>query len=328
MNLRSLAPFALSLLVAGTASAQPAGDTTAEAVFEQGLQKLEAGDFDAACPLLARAVELSSTEALGGMLTLAECYEKTARPASAWGLYKRVAARAGSTGETARAETARAAAARLEPTLPRIAFKTPPDAPADLAVLRGKERIPADVWSVPVPFDPGEITLVFEAPGRAQARKTVTVPQGPSEIVVEAPALAPASGSSAPSGPPVSGENAGGGLGGLGIAGIVIGGLGLASLGAGIGVAVDAKGKWNDAVTADCNGDPARCQRLDGIDSARSQGDVGSILFGVGAGLAATGVTLLIIDLATAGSSTADAAQTGLRLELGPFGGRAHWSFQ
>lgn len=66
--------------IGSPASAQ---DTTAEAVFEEGVKLFESGNYEAACPKLKSAVTLSSSEALGGRLLLAECYEKLGRWASA-----------------------------------------------------------------------------------------------------------------------------------------------------------------------------------------------------------------------------------------------------
>lgn len=302
--------------ISGVAMAQPKSDTSAEAIFEEGLAKFDKGDFAAACPLLARAVELSSTEALGGLLTLAECYEKIDRPASAWGLYRKVAARAAASNQADRAELARKSVARLEPFVPKVAFRAPDPVPPGLRVKFGGETIPADVWTVPLPIDPGEATFVFEADGRAPKTSSVTIPKGSSTTEVSPPSL-DLVGPSADTGDPTlsplltpkAPDEGGSALEGLGIAGIVIGAVGVGGLFASLGVALDAKSKWDEAVTNECDGDPTRCTSLTGIDDARGQGDAASAVFGISLGLAAVGAGLLIVDLAT-GKSDASARTT------------------
>lgn len=314
--MRPRTTIALIAVLAWTlpAAAQPSGDVAAEAVFEQGLRKFEAGNFAEACPLLARAVELSTTEALGGTLTLAECYEKIDRPATAWGLYKRVAARGLVTGQKDRADAAQRAADRLEPTLPRVDLRAGSSAPAGLRVRVGKETIPADVWAVPLPVDPGSTSFTFEADGLAPRTITIEIPKGPSSTEVVAPDLsgarAPADSTPSPNGAePAAGSL----LGAIGITGIVTGAVGLATLGASLGVMVDAKSRHDDAIAADCAGQLDRCSTLAGLDEARAQGDVGGALFGVGIGLAAAGVGLVILDAALGPTSpTKESASIGL----------------
>jgi hypothetical protein len=280
-------------------------DAAAEALFQEGVAKFDAGDFAAACPLLERAVASSSSEALGGMLTLAECYEKTSRPAKAWALYRKVGARARAAGQTPRAEEAERASTRLEPTLPRVRFVAPAGAPESLRVRFGDELVPSSVWSVALPVDPGVTRFTFEADGHRATLREVDVPASATVTEITAPALEPAAGSKeptkvTPAEPPASQ----GGLGPLGIAGVVIGSIGGAAALASIGVAVDAKSKWDDAVTADCAADLERCRSLEGIDAARAQGDAGTVVFATGIGLVAIGTGLLIYDLVSSSSPT------------------------
>ncbi len=297
----------------GVSTAQAKSDAAAEAIFQQGLAAVDRGDHAAACPLFERAIELSSTEALGGMLTLADCYEHVGRPSSAWGVYKRVAARAIVAKEEDRARQAERAAARLEPTLPRVRFTRPSAAPPGLRVRVGADTVPADVWQVSIPVDPGSATFTFEANGLTPVTKTVVIPSGPSTTDVTAPTLsrAPAP-DSRPAGPqPVATTTPahdGGGLGSVGIAGVVVGGIGVIGAASSAGVMSAAKSDWQAAVDADCDGDPTRCRTLDGVDAARATGTVGTAVFGVGLGLAAIGAGLFIYDLV--GSSKSSATPT------------------
>ena len=287
-----------------SASAQPKSDTAAEAVFQEGIAKLDRGDYAAACPLLERAIALSSTEALGGMLTLAECFEHVDKPASAWALYKRVAARAAVSNEATRMDAANAAAARLEPVLPRVRFTVPAAPIAGLVVRHGDDSFPSDVWDVPLPVDPGSMSFRFEAPGFESKTLVVEIPKGSGTTAVAAPSLVRAGASIDAASSTTSASNAtpdkgGALLGGVGIAGVVVGAVGIVGVGASAGVMADAKGKWTDAVTNDCDGDPTRCRTTSGIEDARAQGDAASAVFGVGVGLAAVGAALVIVDLVT-----------------------------
>ncbi|HTJ81301.1 MAG TPA: hypothetical protein VL400_06240 [Polyangiaceae bacterium] len=312
----SAVAFAAATLWTGALAAQPKSDTAAEAVFQEGIAKLDRGDYAGACPLLERAVALSTTEALGGMLTLAECLEHIDKPASAWGLYKRVAARARVSNEPARIDAADKAAARLEPTLPRVKFKAT-STPSGLSVRHGDEAFPAEVWDVPLPVDPGQATFTFGAPGYASRTVTVDIPKGAGVTEVVAPDLSAAASApphasqrgaeTRPAASPAS-DGASGGLGALGIAGIVVAATGVVATVASAGVMADAKGKWSDAVAADCGGDLSRCRTLAGIDDARSQGDVATAVFGVGLGVAAVGAALFVVDVARGSSPPPKAA--------------------
>lgn len=305
--------FTLALLLGlaampRSAGAQ-AGDTAAEALFKEGAAKLDAGDFAAACPLLERAVAASTSEALGGMLALAECYEKSSRPATAWALYKKVAARAGASGQAPRAAEAESAASRLEPTLPRVRFIAPKDSPPGLRVRYGAEVVPSNVWDVALPIDPGSVRMTFEADGRQPRAVDVEVPATATVTHVAVPVLAPQSSRTPGQGAAPSDKDTGAsGLGPIGIAGVVVGSVGGAAAIASLILAVDAKSKWDEAVEADCPAGLPRCTSLDGIDSARTQGDAGTAMFGVGVGLVAVGAGLLIYDLVARPSDDAPKA--------------------
>lgn len=299
----------LSLVLIGLAAApplaaQPKSDTAAEAVFEQGLAKFDAGDFRAACPLLEKAVNLSSTPPLGGMLTLAECWEKIDRPASAWGLYKKVAAGASAAKQMDRVETAQRAAARLEPTLPKVTFRGTGQALTGLRVRYGKESIPADIWDVEVPMDPGPVSFTFEADGRRPRWVTIEIPKGPSRTVVQMPELTvghadepPPEDEPVPEAPKEDdGEEPV--VGAWGILGIISAVVGVGGVAASLGVIVDAKSKYNEAVETDCNGVITSCRTLDNIDAARKQGDIATGLIVGGLSFAALSIVLIGYDLA------------------------------
>src|SRR5690606_35491852 len=75
----------------GTATEQAA----AEALFDQAMQLMQAGRHAEACPKLVESQKLDP--AVGSQLYLADCYERTARTASAWATFREAgyAARSG-----------------------------------------------------------------------------------------------------------------------------------------------------------------------------------------------------------------------------------------
>ena len=139
------------------AAAQPA----AEAVFEEGLRQFEAGQFAEACPRLEAAVTMTNRTAVGGMLLLAQCWEKIGRLASAWSLFREVAAMATQAGQEDRRQEAADGEARLAPRLHRIALNVSPELAAvpGLRILHEGVVVPREAWGVPFPADPGTARL-------------------------------------------------------------------------------------------------------------------------------------------------------------------------
>ncbi|NUO52575.1 MAG: hypothetical protein HOV80_27325 [Polyangiaceae bacterium] len=254
------------------------------------------------------------------MLALAECYEKSNRPASAWALYKKVGARAAAAGQTPRATEAETAASRLEPTLPRVRFVAPSAPPPGLRVRYGTEVVDAAAWAVALPMDPGKIEMTFEADGRAPKKLQVEIPAEATVTDVAVPDLEAQEGDHDRMHPEREHTEADSGpIGPIGIAGIVIGSVGAAGAIASAIIAADAKSKWDEAVAADCPGGLTECSSLEGIDSARAQGDAGTVAFGVGIGLVAVGAGLLIYDLVTGPSSSAPAVGVAIVPREGGF---------
>lgn len=297
---RAALALAIALAIPSGALAQ-AGDVAAEALFEEGVAKLDAGDYPAACPLLERAIAASSSEALGGMLALAECYEKSNRPASAWALYRKVAARAGASGQSSRAAEAESGAARLEPTLPKVRFIAPKDAPPDLRARFGSETIPSKVWDVALPVDPGQLEIKFEADGFVSETVRVVIPSGPSTTDVTAPQPLTMAGvlesrkpelPDEPELPPWYSPPTW-----TGVSGIIVGATSSAVALAALPLIIDAKSKWDDAVASDCPDGLNRCTSLEGINEARRQGDAATVILGVGLGGLAVGAGMYIGDI-------------------------------
>lgn len=184
------------------AVAQTASDkAAAEGLFDQGRSAMQEGDFGKACGLLERSQHIDP--AIGTLLYLAECYEKSGRIASAWATFREAADAANAAKETQRARTGRERAQRLEPLLSRLTIQVASETQqlTGLTVDRKDKQIQAALFNVPVPTDPGEYTITAAAPGYEPWSGTVTVPEKAGRVSITVPALKKASGDSAGAAP-------------------------------------------------------------------------------------------------------------------------------
>jgi hypothetical protein len=270
---------ALALVCGGrlTLAAGPSSATaTAEALFQEGRALMIAGRAREACQKFSESNRLDP--ATGTLLNLAVCNETVGKTATAWSQFRAAEVASVADHRDDRVGLAREHLASLLPKLSVITVQ-----------VSDAQRIPGlklsldgvvwgePLWNVPTPIDPGEHTVVAEAPGRvahsyparvgARAQKLLIVvdlapvsdvlapspvaripsPPRPAAIpetepppvVVRMPAAEPASGSS---------PSAGARLAGSGVAGSTAGGatgteaassldLTLAYVAGGIGVA-------------------------------------------------------------------------------------------
>lgn len=288
---RALALVCAAALAAtsGGAEAQPTPEqkALAETLFQDALRDRAEGEHARACPKLARAVELTQGEALGGMLELGKCYEAIGKTASAWATYRQVAARAAQTGQDARKSEAISRGEALEGRLHRVTLELAPalsDLPG-LRITRGETELPREAWAVPAPVDPGELIVVASAPGHRDASYRLTVPPTPGVTKValaplaQVPAASPSPGPNARPAKPRAESFAGpAALGALA-------GVGLASVGVAVGLGVDAKARYDRAHSQGWCGGAHTCTAAgkQETDAARAQGDVATGLFVAGA---------------------------------------------
>jgi hypothetical protein len=172
------------------ASAQTASDkAAAEGLFDQGRAAMQEGDFGKACGLLERSQHIDA--AVGTLLYLAECYEKSGRIASAWATFREAADAASSAKETQRARTGRERAQRLESQLSRLTIQVAPETQqlAGLVIERRDKPVSSALFNVPVPTDPGEYTITAAAPGYESWSGTITVPERAGRVSIAIPPL-------------------------------------------------------------------------------------------------------------------------------------------
>jgi hypothetical protein len=196
------------MVLAATALGLPAaaGDLPAATMlFNEGRRLAASGQYVDACPKFEESQRLDP--GIGTQFNLADCFEHTGRPASAWALFLDVASAAGGSEQRARELVARKRAAALEPRLSKLTIEAPSGV-AGLEVRRNGETVNRVLWNSAVPVDPGTYTIEATAPGRKRWSTVAAVGPEASHVTVVIPTLedeatAPtdALGASAPSTP-------------------------------------------------------------------------------------------------------------------------------
>lgn len=314
IRLGTLARVALVLgLFSAPAHAQDAsGKAAAEALFEEGVALMKAGRFAEACPKLVTSLRLD--QAVGTLLYLAECYERTGRTASAWATFREAESLGRSQNQLDRARTAQSRAQKLEPELAYLTISVPPEARVDgLLVRRGTTTVYADLYGVSTPVDPGPIEVEASAPGHRtftgsvrvapKARETLTVPKlEPLPVAETPPATAPSEPAPAPSTPLT--EPAPSGLpkdegseqGANHTAAYIVGGVGIVALGVGSYFGLRAMSKNSEAEdSCDANNVCTDPRALTLTDEARDAANFSNIGFAVGGAALATSIVLFIV---------------------------------
>lgn len=176
------------------AQADVSTKAAAEGLFDQGRELMRSGDFASACGYFERSQQIDP--AVGTLLYLGECYEKSGRTASAWATFREAASSARAVGQFDRAKLGDERADRLTPKLSRLSIdvnETTRGLPG-LAIRREGQTVPAAAWNVAVPLDPGEYRIDVSAPGYQDYSAKVQVAPGATTTRVTVPALAPAPG--------------------------------------------------------------------------------------------------------------------------------------
>lgn len=225
------------LLRDAQAQSSPENLAKAQVLYDEAVTAMEVKDFIIACPKLEEVIRLVP-EGVGAKLTVAECYEGAGRLASAWSSYIAAEAAAAVAGQTQRQQKAAARAAALEPRLALLSIKVPADVAAieGLTIRQDGKAVPANMWGVNVPVDPGTRIVGVSAPGHTSWSSKVTAELG-KLAVIDVPKLA--------GNPLIKDEANSSGKSLMLILGG--GGLTLLALGVGIGMTAAANGKSSDA---------------------------------------------------------------------------------
>jgi hypothetical protein len=281
---------------------------------------MRAGGYENACPKLEAASALYRGS--GILLNLGDCYEHVGRTASAWSAFGEAAsaaARLGRADDEAEATRRRAA---IEPRLSRLSIVVTKETP-NLVVRRDGAHIERGAWATPMPVDPGAHTIDAAAPGHETWTTTVTV-SGPGKVTVPVPELpeqkqaVPASSASPPGSataatpplaPSVHPEPEGDSATywtGRRLLGASLTAGGALTMGVAGALGFSAKSQY-DAATRETG--PAR---QGDSASAVSHGNVATIVFGVGAAVAAAGVVVWLTAPSKAGARALSAGVGGV----------------
>jgi hypothetical protein len=165
----------------------------ADAEFAEAKVLMDAGQVAMACVKFARSELLDPR--LGRLLNLAFCHEQEGKTASAWREYNDAMALAEQKGQAEREDFARDRASAVAKKLAFVHF----DIPENAATVRVDGAVLArEAWSAPMPFDPGEHTIVLTAPGKKPRNAILMVGNTPGMQLF---ALAPLEDEVAPAAP-------------------------------------------------------------------------------------------------------------------------------
>jgi hypothetical protein len=160
------------------------GEAAAESLFQEARKLVGAGRYQEACPMFLASYKLSP--AVGVLLNLADCYEKSGQYASAWARFHEAIAMAERLGRSDRERTARERAKALEPKLHRVTITSrEPDAHVK---LDGHAMEPS-VLGTAIPIDPGKHIVEASAQGKKSLSTAFDVSNWNRTISIEIPPL-------------------------------------------------------------------------------------------------------------------------------------------
>ena len=159
-----------------------------EALFEEGVALADAGRYREACAKFEASQELDA--AVGTLLRLADCYEKTGRLASAWARFREARSLAQAQAMPDRERMASQRAVALDAKIQRLTITVAEPVPNGLSVQVGDAPVPRATWGSALPIDAGRLTISASAPGYLPFRKELVIPaRDGARVEVEIPEL-------------------------------------------------------------------------------------------------------------------------------------------
>lgn len=169
-------------------TSQPASAAgEAERLFREAVQRMDHGDYVAACPLLEQSQALDPSS--GTLLNLGDCYEHTGRVASAWRTFADAETLALASARRDRAEVAKVRKNRLLPLVPYVKLSPPKHPNANLSVELDGHPLDAATLDAPVAVDPGDHEVRARAPGCDDFVSHVSAGEPGSTTELKIPAL-------------------------------------------------------------------------------------------------------------------------------------------
>jgi tetratricopeptide (TPR) repeat protein len=292
--------IAAVLLASTVAFADKADD-----LFKQAKKLMAEKKFAEACPKFEQSYKLDP--GIGGELNVGHCYEEWGKLAKAYRAYTDALKKAQDANDN-RAAKIKQLVAGLEPQVPRLMIHVPDGADtAGLQVAIDGTSVSVDDLENPQLVDPGPKQVEYALGSGARKSKTVPVERGgTSEITLDLPKAKPkGDGEDQPVATKkkhqddepvatVETEHVGHGQR---VAGVVIASVGVVGIGVASYLGLAARSKYNTALSSHCMDMTNACdaQGLTDTHDARSQANTATIIFGVGAAAAVTGIVVYFI---------------------------------
>ena len=319
-----LAPLSLALLsIAGDALADD--KDRSKQLFEQGVSQMEAKKYDSACPLLEESQKIAPFP--GTLFTLAECEALRGRNAVAFSRYgeylevyealpKDKQAKQGT-----REKDARGKREKLAKQIGLITLMLPSSAPNGTTISVAGRTLDERSIALPVPLEPGEYTVIAQAPDGTSAETKISVAKGQTNAVtLEVPAPKASSAPTATAAPTVTSQPVSAPTDVRKISAYAAGGVGIAALVAG-GVTFGLMLTKKDVVDASCTdaGPGVKSCTAEGVQAGNDAKLFGLVAtVGVAAGVALAGVSVALF--ATAPKKKASAGTGTFEVRATPLG--------
>jgi hypothetical protein len=184
-----IAAIVLPAIIGAASTAYADNTARADELFAEGKALMET-DLHGGCRKLQEALDLNP-QAVGTLLNVALCDVRLGKLATAAEHFARARDMAREQGMREHLEAAEAHLGALLPRLPKVTFKLTEALPETTIVIGNKVLSPTS-W-VDVPLDPGEHRIVITAPGRVAFRATLRLAEAERHEVV-VPKLATSSG--------------------------------------------------------------------------------------------------------------------------------------
>jgi hypothetical protein len=295
--LAALALASMSTLSTVAHAAPTAADKkAADALFKEGREHVDSGDYAVACAKFLASYKLDPLSST--LLNLADCHQRAGQTATAYDRFQEAVALAKKLGRADREKTARDRLEALEPKLTKVEVRLAEQDKSQATVTRDGAPLSREELQGPVRVDPGPHTFFVTAPGKKSFSTTVSATEEGKTYAVDVPALASEGDEPAP--PPKTG---GGGAtkppstddpgSGRKTVALIVGGAGLVIAGVGGYFGIRTFSKWSDS-EARC--DASGCDR-EGIDlasDAKTSGFISTIGLAAGGAIFATGVILYL----------------------------------
>ena len=171
-----------ALLIAVAAFSGKAHAEDAQALFDEGLSDMRAGRFKIGCALIKQSLEIDARP--GTLFTLAECYSKAGKYASAVEHYDRYLTVFESMpadqqqSQEARVDLSRSERTRLVALVAWLRVSVPDGAPPGVVVTMDGEPFPTSFFGVATAVDPGPHVFTTRAPDGPLVEQRIDIAPG------------------------------------------------------------------------------------------------------------------------------------------------------